>query len=215
MRLLALAVLLALPAAAPAREGAGPVSAPAAPPTRKPEWQFSASASANFARHGRDYGQPTVIADRGGLHLEARYNSEALETGSAWVGWNLAFGRKVRFEATLMAGGVFGAIDGIAPGYEVTITWGRLTFSNQGEYVFDLEDRAADYFYNWAQLGYSPFDWLSAGFATQRTRVYDERLGFQPGFFVGSSYRAWSLTVSVFNPGERTQTVVCALAVGF
>ena len=44
----------------------------------------------------------------GWLHLEARYNYEGIGTGSAWVGWNFGFGEKLRLDATLMAGGIFG-----------------------------------------------------------------------------------------------------------
>ena len=29
------------------------------------------------------------------------------------------------------------------------------------EYLFDTDDSANNYFYNWAQLGYSPLDWLT------------------------------------------------------
>jgi hypothetical protein len=32
------------------------------------------------------YFQPTLAVDHGGLHLEGRYNYEARDTGSAWVG---------------------------------------------------------------------------------------------------------------------------------
>ena len=64
--------------------------------------------------------QPTVTADHGALHLEGRYNYEAFETGSAWVGWNFGVGEKLRLDATLMAGGVFGDTRGVAPGYHLT-----------------------------------------------------------------------------------------------
>lgn len=45
-------------------------------------WSFSAYAYSVPDIH--DYAQPTFTADRGWLHLEARYNYEALETGPAW-----------------------------------------------------------------------------------------------------------------------------------
>jgi hypothetical protein len=46
-------------------------------------WSFSGSVYTYIAPDDGSYVQPTVTADRGWLHLEARYNYEALDTGSA------------------------------------------------------------------------------------------------------------------------------------
>ena len=43
----------------------------------------------------RDYAQPTITADRARLHLEARYNYEALATGWAWAGYKFGGGEKL------------------------------------------------------------------------------------------------------------------------
>jgi hypothetical protein len=51
-----------------------------------PAWAFSASAYAYFPPDSQNYVQPTIRGDRGWLHLEARYNYEALDTGSVWIG---------------------------------------------------------------------------------------------------------------------------------
>jgi hypothetical protein len=203
------ALLVLFPAVAAAQETAGQ------PAAEKPGWEFNASIYGYFPPDDRHYAQPTVTADRGALHLEGRYNYEGFETGSAWVGWNFGFGEKLRLDATLMAGGVFGDTQGVAPGYHLTITYGRFEFYSEGEYVVDVDDSANNFFYNWAQLGYSPLDWLKVGLASQRTRAYQTSLDIQRGFFVGFTYKSWSLTTYVFNPGWETPTVVAALAVTF
>ena len=56
-------------------------------------WSLSASAYGYLVPDSDDYVQPTITADRGRLHLEARYNYEDLDTGSAWIGYNFSFGR--------------------------------------------------------------------------------------------------------------------------
>ena len=56
-------------------------------------WSFSASAYTYIVPDSANYGQPTFTADRGWRHLEARYNYEALDTGSVWVGYNFSGGR--------------------------------------------------------------------------------------------------------------------------
>ncbi len=156
-----------------------------------------------------------MTADRGWLHLEARYNYEGIGTGSAWVGWNFGFGEKLRLDATLMGGGIFGDFNGVAPGYHLTISWGPLELYSEGEYVFDLDDSESDFFYNWAQLGYSPWDWLTVGFAAQRTRVYQTSVDIQRGPFVGLTCGAWTLAVYVFNADAESPTVVASLSVSF
>jgi hypothetical protein len=209
---LALAALLVLGAGAAAAQVPA-AGAPAAEETAA--WEFNASVYGYFPPDDHHYAQPTVTADRGALHLEARYNYEGPKAGSAWVGWNVGTGEKLRLDATLMAGGVFGDTRGVAPGYELTLTYGRFELYSEGEYIFDTDDSDNNFFYNWAQLGYSPFDWLSVGLVSQRTRAYQTSLDVQRGFFVGFTYKSLSLNVFVFNPGWETPTVVGSLAVSF
>jgi hypothetical protein len=209
---LALAALFALctmPAAA--QEAA----AAATGPEEGKSWEFNASVYGYFPPEDHHYAQPTVLANHGALHLEGRYNYEGPKAGSAWVGWNVGAGEKLRLDATLMAGGVFGDTRGVAPGYELTLSYGRFELYSEGEYVFDLQDSADNYFYNWAQLGYSPLEWLSVGLASQRTRAYQTSLDMQRGFFVGFKYKSLSLNVYVFNPGWETPTVASSLAISF
>ncbi len=212
LRPLALAALLvARAAAASGQEGTAPE-----PTAEEPAgWEFNASVYGYFPPDDRHYAQPTVTADHGALHLEGRYNYEGFKAGSAWVGWNFGVGEKLRLDATLMAGGVFGDTRGVAPGYELTVSWKAFELYSEGEYVFDVEDSSNDFFYNWAQLGYSPLEWLTVGIASQRTRAYQTALDIQRGFFIGFAYKNWSLNTFVFNPGWDTPTVVAALAVSF
>ncbi len=218
MRSLAAAGLLALGpvfAAAQTEATAPPAAAGTTEPSEGPAWEFQASVYGYFPAEDTDYGQPTVMADRGALHLEARYNYEGIGTGSAWVGWNFGFGDSLRLDATLMAGGVFGDTTGVAPGYELTLSWGPLELYSEGEWVFDTDNSDDDFFYNWAQLGYSPWDWLTVGFASQRTRAYQTSLDVQRGPFVGFTWRSLTLTVFVFNADAEPPTIVSSLAVSF
>jgi hypothetical protein len=184
-------------------------------PDAKNAWEFNASIYGYFPPEDFHYAQPTVMADHGALHLETRYNYEALKSGSAWIGWNLSAGDKLTLDATLMAGGVFGDLRGVAPGYELTLSYGQFQLYSEGEYVIDTDDSSGNFFYNWAQLGWSPWEWFTFGLASQRTRVYHTGLDVQRGVFVGFTYKSLSLNVYVFNPGWETPTVVSSLAVSF
>ena len=161
----------------------------------------------------RDYVNPNFTADRGSLHLEARYNYEALETGSLWVGYNFKTGENLVFEFAPMLGGVFGNLTGVAPGYNLSLSYKRFSLSSQSEFVFDAGDSSRNFFYTWSELTYSPWEWLRAGLVVQRTKAYKSELDIQRGFLVGVSYRRVDLTTYVFNLGWTDPTIV--LAAGF
>jgi hypothetical protein len=163
----------------------------------------------------RDYVQPTITADRGWLHLEARYNYENLETGSAWVGYNFSGGNKLAWKFTPMLGGVFGNTTGIAPGYNGSLSWWKLELYSEGEFVVDTGDSSGNFFYNWSELSLAPVDWFRFGLAAQRTRAYQTDRDIQRGVLVGFSYKQVSFTTYVFNPDESKPTLVLAVGLTF
>lgn len=171
-------------------------------------WAFSAAVGAYFIPDDREYVQPTVTADRGGLHLEARYNYEGLESGSVWVGYNFGGGEKLTWEFTPMLGGVIGDVAGVAPGYRAGLAWWRLELASEGEFVVDTRDTAASFFYVWTELTLSPIDWFRLGLVVQRTRVWQAERDVQRGFLVGVAIQRVGLTACVFNPDLDRPTVV-------
>jgi hypothetical protein len=200
------------PARAEPSTNATPTAVPAAVTNR---WEFSASVYTYLVPDSRDYAQPTITADRDWLHLEARYNYENLETGSAWLGYNFSGGNKLSWELTPMLGGVFGNTTGIAPGYKGSLSWWKLALYSEGEYVVDAGDSSGSFFYNWSELTLAPVEWFRFGMVTQRTRAYQTDRDIQRGLLVGLSYRHVSLTTYVFNPDESRPVVVLALGVSF
>ena len=192
--------------------GCGPVLAAG---TEEPAWTFSVSAYAYIVPGNDDYLQPTFTTDRDWLHLEARHNYEAFESGSIWAGYNFSVGEKVTFEATPMLGGVFGATTGIAPGYKATLGWTKLMFYSEGEYLFDTNESADSFFYAWSELSWSLVDWCRLGLVGQRTKVYETDRDIQRGVLVGFSSERVDFTTYVFNLDDRSPTVVVALGVNF
>ena len=188
--------------------------APAAEPAER-AWTYSAAAYAYLVPGDDDYIQPAFTADRTWLHLEARYNYEARHAGSVWAGYNFSVGETVTFEGTAMLGGVFGDTTGVAPGYKATLGWTQLAFYSEGEYLFDSNASADSFFYAWSELTWAPADWFRFGLAGQRTRVYQTDREIQRGFLLGFSGKHVDFTTYVFNPDERTPTVVLALGVRF
>lgn len=178
-------------------------------------WAFSASVYGYIVPESKDYGNPNFTADHGWLHFEARYNYEGLDTASLWGGYNFSTGENLVFEITPMVGGVFGDLTGIAPGFNLSLSYKNLVLSSQSEYFIDTANSENNYAYTWSELTYSPWAWLRAGLVTQRTRAYKSELDIQRGFLVGVSFRKVEFTTYVFNLGWTDPTVVLGLGYSF
>ncbi len=195
-----------------------PLAAPSPAPVlddKAAGWGFSATVLTYFVPDDREFVQPTFTADRGWLHLEARYNYEDLETGSAWIGYNFGGGKQLTWEITPMLGGVFGNTTGIAPGYKGSLSWWKLELYSEGEWVIDASDSSASFFYSWSELSIAPVDWLRFGLVTQRTRTYKSEREIQRGILLGFSYKAVDLTGYLFDPDLSKPTVVVAFGLNF
>jgi hypothetical protein len=178
-------------------------------------WSFSASAATYIVPNDQEYVQPTITADRGWLHLEARYNYENLETGSVWAGYNCSGGEELEWELTPMLGGVFGNTTGIAPGYKGSLSWWKLELYSEGEYVFDTGNSAGSFFYSWSELSVSPVDWFRFGLVGQRTRAYQTDVDIQRGLLAGFSYKEVDFTTYVFNLNRDKPTWVFSVGMSF
>jgi hypothetical protein len=178
-------------------------------------WSFTASAYTYIVPDSGNYAQPTFAADRGWLHLEARYNYEALDAGSAWVGYNFSGGEKLTWEFTPMLGGVFGDITGVAPGYKGSLSRWKIEFYSEGEYVFDTGTSSDSFFYNWSELTMAPVEWFRFGLVTQRTRAYQTDRDIQRGLLVGFNYKQLTFGTYLFNPDDDAPTVVISVGLSF
>jgi hypothetical protein len=216
---LAVAVLTfcAAEAAAQPMAGARVSTQPApAPADNKSEtWAFAASAYGYFVPEADDYVQPTFTADRGRLHLEARYNYEDMKTGSAWVGVTFGGGQSLTWEVTPMVGGVFGNTDGVAPGYRLSLGWRKLALDSEGEYLIDVADTSVSFFYNWSELTLAPTEWLRFGIVGQRTHAYQSDRDIQRGLLVGFTYNRLDVAGYVFNPDDSKPIAVVSVRVAF
>ena len=167
-----------------------------------PRWAYSMMASYYSFRNQDDFVLAVATADKGPLHIEARYNYEAKDSGSLFAGWKFSGGEKITYELTPILGAVFGAKKGIAPGFEASIGYGIVDFYTETEYVRDLEVRQDSFTYSWNELGFSPLEWLRFGLVSQRTLVYQSERDIQRGFFVQVKYRKVTLGVYDFNPDD-------------
>lgn len=114
-------------------------------PDAKPAWEFAVTAYPTAIRGGERYTSAVATADRGALHLEARYNYESIGARSAFVGWTFAGSETVIWEFTPLVGGAWGDTKAFVPGFEASVAWRRFDFYIEAEYVRDSAERADSY----------------------------------------------------------------------
>jgi len=178
-------------------------------------WEFGVTAYPTIVRNGENFTSAIAVADRGALHLEARYNYESVGSRSAFVGWTFSGGETVTWELTPLAGGAWGDTRAFVPGLEASVAWKRLDVYVEAEYVRDSGERDDSYFYAWTELGFSPVEWLRLGIAGQRTRAYDNERDIQRGPFVQFTWRSITIGGYWFNPGSDEQVFVGSIGATF
>lgn len=184
---------------------------PETPDTISSAWSFAASALHYILPVEKDFTIFIGSADYKALHLEARYNYEDLNTVSVFGGYRFETGYSFILGVTPMAGFVFGNTDGVIPGLELDMTWRKLDFYAESEYVIDFAGSENNYFYTWSELAITPLKHIRTGISANRTRLYQTELDLQRGVFV--QYSFWELTTGVhyFNPLSSNDFFIATL----
>jgi hypothetical protein len=186
-----------------------------ASPATEPAWEFAVTAYPTFVRGGENYTSAIAAADRGALHLEARYNYESIGGRSAFVGWTFSGGEAITWELTPLLGGAWGTTQAFVPGLEASVAWKRLDVYVEAEYVHDSSERTSSYLYAWSELGFRPVEWLRVGLAGQRTRAYGGDRELQRGPFAQVTWGRVTIGGFWFNPGSRDQVFVGSIGATF
>ena len=210
---LTLLLILAIASPAAAQSGSPPASASQA--ADEPTWEVRGAAALYVLPDEMNYVQPTLAADHGGWHLETRFNYEDINAVSGFVGWNLEFGSTVVLTVTPMFGAVVGSTDGIVPAAAADLSWKRLEFYIESEYVIDVDDTSNRFAYHWSEASVWFTEQIRAGVVTQRTRVYDTPRDIQRGLFVGGTKGRLEGAVYLFNPFDDDHFVVASIGVTF
>ena len=141
------------------------------------------------------------------LLVEGRYNYEARDSGSIWLGHSFTFGESWQFEIIPMVGSVFGDLQGAAPGAKIDVNWERLNIYSEFEYVFDFDGREGNFFYSWSEMTYGLRDWLRIGIVGNRTRAYDSPVEVDRGPIVKLEFDRITLSCTALNLDEAALIV--------
>ena len=215
MRYILIIILLSLITIKMPAQKASEDSLATAQDTASSSWSFEADAYYYILPGEKNTTTLLGYADHKSLHLEARYNYEDEKTASLFGGYMFETGRKLKLSVTPMIGFVIGNTDGIAPGLELSLTWKKLDFYSESEYVIDFDGQENNFFYTWTELAISPFRNFRTGISGNRTRLFQSELEIQKGIF--TEYSFWKLTAGVhyFNPFSNDYFVIVTLGIEF
>lgn len=176
------------------------------------EWSWWAAVDATITEDSTLL-TPVVMADRGGLHLEARWNYESKDAGSLWAGRNVTAADE-SWVITPMIGAVFGDAAGVAAGLEAAWERDRLDAWVEAEHFFSRNDDSENFTYAMAELAVSPTQRFRAGVALQWLRSADADDVLRGGL-VGLHFGDVRITAYAFEPGSARQSFIVTLSAGF
>ena len=165
--------------------------------------------------HERDFAVGVGVLERDALHLEARYNYEARDTGSLFVGWKFSGGDALAWQVTPLLGALVGKAAGVVPALEASAAYKSVDVYVEAEYVFDQRYHPDSYFYAWSELGWRPVKWLRLGIVGQRTHTVTNERDLQRGPFAQFTVGPATLGFYAFNPDSASRYVIVSAAFAF
>lgn len=146
-----------------------------------------------------------------GWCAEGRYNYEAAKTLSVYFGKTFENKSIISYTISTMLGAVIGKFKGGAVAINAEVEYKKYFFSLQSQYVFSIEDRRADFFYHWAELGYNTSSRFSVGLSLQQTNPYKIKSITEIGFFIKATHGNWTFPIYIYNPGSYESYSVVGL----
>ena len=95
---------------------------------------------------------------------KVRYNYE--EKNSLGVYVSKSFSKTIdllEYSVEPLVGGVLGKFNGGSFGLNTALDYRNFFFHTQSQFTFSSQDKSADFFFGWYEVGYSPLSWLDLG----------------------------------------------------
>ena len=193
-------------------------AAPVPPPQIAPapeRWETSLSTWWIEPPHEPGYLSAVISADRGPLHLEAHWAYEDRETFSLFAGRTFPIEGTFTGHVTPRLGVAAGNSDGIVPALGLEVSWKKLTYTSDIEYMIGTNDETEDFLYSWNELYWSVNERFTVGLVGQRTNIFDQHLTVDRGLLFGVNFGKTWLTAYLFNPDLGDPYYTIAIGAGF
>jgi hypothetical protein len=138
------------------------------------------------------------VTDKG-IYSEMRYNYEALNTASLYVGKIFSTKGVVESSFTPTAGIVGGRYTGASVALNTQLNYRNIFFNSQAQYTVSADRTADNFYFNWSDLYYKMLPWLMTGISMQQTGLINNALKTQTGVMMGVTKGRWSIPLYLFN----------------
>ena len=187
------------------------------PPPPKAEQAWSAYLQTFYLDppDGDGYLSGILAADKGQLHVEARWAYEDRDTASFFGGWTIPFEGDVHGSVRPMLGFAFGDSDGVIPAVSLDVGWNKLRFTSDAEYLIATSSDTQDFIYSWNELTWAFSDRFAVGLVAERTNVFDQALTIDRGLLLSAGVGPTRVTIYWFNPDLDNPYVSIAVGASF
>jgi len=167
----------------------------------------------NFLSTNESYVWMPVVHHLGkkGIYTEMRYNYEALNSASVYIGKNFSNKGSINYTVKPMLGIVFGKYNGESLALNLDLEHKNLFASMQTQYTISNDSGKDNFFFTWAEVGYQPVKWFFTGISTQLTRMYKERLLPEYGILIGFNIKKITIPVYAFSPLSNNRNFIIGL----
>ncbi len=139
---------------------------------------------------------------------ELRYNYEDVEALSMHFGKKFAFKKMPAVEITPVVGVVLGNLNAGSAGSGIEISFNKLCFFSEPQYVFSFNNESENYMYSWTEVSYEIFSFFYTGIALQQTKLFSMPNVFEPGIMAGVSIKNFDIPIYCFSPASSNKNFV-------
>lgn len=144
-------------------------------------------------------------------YFEGRYNFEAQNAGSFYVGKVFEKGSNISYSINPVAGLIVGSFNGFSLGFNGDISFKNIGFSTQSQRTFSINDKESNFYYSWSDLEIDLNKNLAVGCAVQHTRLFDKRDFIDKGLFIKLKGSRWSLPLYAFMQPDKSRYYMVGL----
>jgi hypothetical protein len=146
-----------------------------------------------------------------GVYTELRYNYEAVNAASLYLGKSFTKEGTIKYTLTPMLGLVMGSYNGGSLALNMELEHKKTFVSMQTQYTVSSDDVKDNFFFNWTEIGYQPLKWLYAGVSTQQTVQYGGDVQSEYGILTGFVIKKFTIPVYVFNPLNKNRNFIIGI----
>lgn len=141
-------------------------------------------------------------------HTEFRYNYEDVQTASLHFGKKISFPSIAGLEIIPLGGIIFGKLNGASLGTMVEVSFNKIYFSSEPQYVYSFRHNDQNYFYSWSELVYEFSRSIYGGIAMQHTKSHGEANFFEPGIVAAATVKNFEIPFYCFSPFSPNKNFV-------